>query len=173
MVTKSARCLFMSKLIPLTQGKYAIVDDENYEWLSQYKWHTHKSRNTFYARRQKQIKGKQIKIPMHREILGLKPKDKRKTDHKNHDGLDNRINNIRICTNAQNIRNQMIRKNCSSKYRGVYWAKNCKKWAVSIKVNYKKIHLGCFNSEIDAAKAYDNAAKIYFGEFAVLNFVNE
>ena len=87
------------KLIPLTQGKFAIVDAEDYDRLSQYKWQAEKHKTTFYAKRKSKYKS----IKMHREIL--KPSNGMICDHKNHNGLDNRRCNIRLCTHAQNQHN--------------------------------------------------------------------
>ena len=107
---------------------------------------------------------------MHRAILGLGFGDKRQTAHRNHNGLDDRRANLRICTYTQNAQNQLPAKNLSSKYKGVSRFRRDKKWQVSIKNNGKLIFLGHFNNEVEAAKAYDKAAKRIFGEFAFCNF---
>lgn len=156
------------KEIPLTQGKIAIVDDEDYQGLSQYKWCAAKLHGIFYAVRA--VRGENKKhILMHREILGLTKGDGKQTDHHNHNSLDNRKCNIRICSNRQNQQNRHKKRGCSQ-YKGVSWYKRDKKWFAQIKVNSQKIHLGCFNNQIDAAKAYDKKAKELFGEFACTNF---
>jgi len=156
------------KTIQLTQGKVALVDDADYEWLNQYKWHAIKDHNTWYAVRGISRNGSYTTISMHRVILGLEPGDKRETDHKNHNGLDNRQDNIRICTHSQNQQNKSLQKNHSSQFKGVRWHKRCNKWQTQIGHKY----LGLFTSEVEAAKAYDAAAKEYFGEFALLNFAH-
>jgi hypothetical protein len=155
--------------IPLTQGKYAIVDPEDFERLNKHKWFAVKSVNTFYAGRTKRVGKKYIPIRMHRQILH--PPDNLLVDHINHDGLDNRKANLRLATCAQNSYNRIhFRKRKSSKYTGVSWQKQRKKWIVLISYNCKQKFIGLFEDEIQAAKAYDKAAKKYHGEFASLNF---
>jgi len=153
-----------AKLIPLTQGKFAIVDPADFDELSQYKWTAAKSPNTFYAVRSAQ--GRQIR--MHRLITDA-PKGL-VVDHRNHNGLDNRKENLRLCTRSENARNQRPQTGRSSKYKGVCWHKNQKKWLARVYSKGVTYHLGSFNSEIAAAKAYDKKAKELFGEFAHLNF---
>jgi hypothetical protein len=107
------------KKIPLTQGKFALVDDENYEDLMQFKWYAHRVGNIFYAVRAVQIGKKQQTEWMHRRILCLKFGDKRQTDHINHNGLDDKLNNIRVCTKKENSRNRIVKQsNNSSGYKG-------------------------------------------------------
>jgi len=156
-----------AKLIPLTQGKFAIVDPENYNELSQYKWTAAKSPNTFYAVRSAQ--GRQIR--MHR-LITTAPKGL-VVDHINHNGLDNRKQNLRLCTRSENARNQRPQTGRSSRYKGVCWHKNQKKWLARVYSNGVTYHLGSFKSQIDAAKAYDKKAKELFGQYAHLNFPNE
>ena len=159
------------KTIPLTQGKFAIVDDEDFEKLNVHKWHLQKSANFYYyAVRRKNIRGKEIAIYMHREILGLRPTDNQVVDHIDHEGLNNRRFNIRICTNQENRMNSKHNKNSLSKFKGVSWHKHRRKWYASIKVNGRSQHLGSFDSEIEAAKVYDSKAKKLCGEFACTNF---
>jgi len=153
------------KLIPLTQGYFAMVDDEDYKYLCEYKWRVDKQANTNYAARRN---GKQTTYYMHRQILNTPP-DK-EVDHINNNGLDNRRENLRICTLQQNKHNQKIRNDRKySQYKGVTFRKDRKKWKAQIGVNNRHIHLGHFNKEIDAAVAYNEAAKQYFGEFAKIN----
>jgi len=159
------------KEIQLTQGKVALVDDTDYEWLSKYKWYANKNYNTWYAVRNVRLpNGKRYKVLMHRVILGLEPDDNRQSDHKNHNGLANWRDNLRICTGTQNQRNQSPQKNCSSKYKGVSWDKSRCKWRTIINVNGHNVHLGLFVSEIEAAKTYDTAARKHYKEFALTNF---
>jgi len=155
--------------IPLTQGLYALVDGEDYERLNRHKWCAQKSKNTYYAARNITIQnGKQQKVRMHREILELS-KDVQ-ADHRNGCGLDNRKVNLRPATNQQNQFNRFPQKNVSSRYKGVGWHKFNKKWQAQIQHNNERIHLGYFDSEITAAKTYDQKAKELFGGFANCNF---
>ena len=162
------------KQIQLTQGKVAIVDDADYERLNKHKWYAKKGRCIWYAMRNgPRVNGKRQTIWMHREILGLKYGDKRQGDHRNHNGLANWRDNLRMCTSLQNKQNGNPSINGSSKYKGVYWHKRDHKWMARITVNGHRIYLGSFDSEIVAAHAYDAAAREYYGEFAMPNFGNE
>lgn len=154
------------KTIPLTQRKVAIVDDEDYEYLSQFKWHAEKVGNTYYAGR-KMVKedGKRTTTYLHNEIMQAKM-----VDHKNRDGLDNRKENLRICTHAQNMQNRKKNRNNTSGYIGVTWEKRDKKWSATIMVDKRKISLGHYSDPVEAAKAYDTAARTYHGEFSKTNF---
>jgi hypothetical protein len=93
-------------------------------------------------------------------------------DHKNGDKLDNRRENLRICTIAENIRNSKTstKKGKTSRYKGVYWVGRIKKWVARIHVDRKGLHVGVFTDEAEAARAYDVAARQHFGEFARTNF---
>lgn len=158
--------------IPLTQGKYAIVDPDDYDRLSKYKWYAIRCKNTYYAGRHSRTckDGKRIYIRMHREVL--KPPRGFLIDHINRHGWDNRKANLRIVTHAQNILNRSYTKpkTAPSKYKGVTWHKPQRKWAVQICYNNIHKNVGYFHDEIEAAKAYDAAARKHHGEFAVLNF---
>lgn len=149
--------------IPLTQGKFAIVDADDYEKLSQYKWHVSGKGDMLYACR---TEGRR-KIKMHRQILNAPPG--MHCDHINHNGLDNRKANLRLCTPQQNSFNQRPRHNGTSKYKGVFWSYKNRKWRAEIRLNGQKIHIGYFDYEQDAAIAYDDYAIELFGEFAWLN----
>ena len=151
------------KQIELTQGQYAIVDDADYDWLNQSKWCAKRNRNgDFYAIRSY--------ISMARQILGLKYGDPRQADHIDHNTLDNRQDNLRICTRQENAKNRKKQANTSSQYKGVSWHKIAKKWKAQIRINGKDKHLGLFKIEEDAALAYDATALHEFREFANLNF---
>jgi len=157
------------KTIPLTQNKFALVDDEDYQDLSQYKWYARRDGNIFYATRSFRVNKKQSAEQMHRRILGLNPGDGKETDHIDMDGLNNQRNNLRIATKGQNEANQIIYRNNTSGFKGVHWSKGAKKWMARIKIDSQSKYLGLFESKIDAALAYNKAAIRYFGEFARIN----
>jgi hypothetical protein len=156
------------KTIPLTQGKFALVDDEDYDYLMQWKWCAHKNpskyHDRFYAVRSTWGKKRKF-IQMHSFIM--KPPLGMVIDHIDHDGLNNQKSNMRICTAAQNNMNLIPRGR--SKYLGVCYNIQNKPKA-SIWKNNKTIYLGMFETEEDAARAYDIKAKELHGEFANLNF---
>lgn len=140
--------------IKLTQGKCALVDHENYEWLNQWKWIASFERGRWYAIRSDSTTGEQQLIRMHRQILGLKSGDGKHTDHINHNGLDNRLCNIRICTNQQNCFN---RKNV----KGYCWHGKVKRWQARIMLDGKNYSLGYFDTKENAHKAYLHAKQEY------------
>ncbi len=159
------------KLIELSkQGKlkglYSVkVDDELFVQLSKHRWQACRSNNTIYALGN--VNGK--RRAMHRIILGISDRNL-DADHIDMDGLNNQKANLRVATRSQNATHKRKWKNVTSKFNGVHWSKERKKWVAAITFNYKAIALGRYNSEIDAAKAYDKKAKELFGEFANLNF---
>lgn len=151
------------KKIQLTQGKVALVDDEDLAELSKFKWCASKIGNTFYAIRNLSTEPRRT-ILMHREILKT-PKNL-ETDHRDGNGLNNQKENLRVATRSQNLQNRGKYKNNSSGYKGVYWNKIAKKWIVRIKIKNNNIYLGCFPDKIKAHKAYITACKKYHGDFA-------
>jgi hypothetical protein len=172
------------KEIPLSQGMVAIVDDEDYGWLSAWKWYAWESRpGKWYACRNISMKtGKRGLVFMHREIMKT-PLDM-ETDHINSNGLDCRKENMRTCKHQQNQRNQRTQgKSKYSIFKGVTWSLLHNKWKAQININNKSIYLGLFESvkvdgavpydvgECAAALKYDIVAKERFGEFASLNFI--
>jgi len=154
--------------IPLTQGKVALVDDEKYEELNQHKWCADKKHGSWYAfRGEYNSSTKKIKkIKMHRQLMNFPHGF---IDHKNRNGLDNRIENLRICNHSMNRANSKLNKNNKTGFRGVSLRKDTMKFTA--KIGRKKI--GCFCTPEDAAKAYDKKAKELFGDFSTLNFPNE
>lgn len=163
------------KEIPLSRGVFAIVDDEDYEYLIQWRWYATKCRKTFYAMRNDGKYPNRKTIRMHRAITGVEPS--LEVDHIDGNGLNNQKSNLRTCTKKENIRSRGMMTRNTSGYRGAgkYSSKeyNSKKYVAQICVDRKKITLGYFDDIISAAKAYDKAAKEYFGEFAKLNFPEE
>ena len=161
------------KEIELSQGKVALVDDENFEWLNQWKWYASKTgrveNELWYGIRMVCNSGKRRSISMHRVILDA-PSGVG-VDHINHDGLDNRRANLRFSNQSQNTANSRKQDGCSSRYKGVCWDKQHQKWRAGIMKNYKHIFLGLYSDEVETARAYDEAALEAFGEFASLNGV--
>ena len=154
------------RYIPLTRGKYAIVDAADYEWLSQYRWCVLGGGDRPYACRRENGKT----IYMHREIMQA-PKDMC-VDHIEGFTLDNRRASLRTCTHAENMRNR--RANFGrGPYKGVTYLRHCNKYRAGIGVNGKPMHIGYYDDPIEAARAYDRKALELFGEFARLNFPEE
>ena len=157
------------KLLPLSRGLFAQVDDEDYEWLNQWKWSIYDTRGkTFYAKRLVYINGKQTTLKLHRVILGLID-PKCHVDHKDGNGLNNQRNNIRIATRSENNTNRHGWG--SSIHAGVHLDKQYNRWRAYIQKDNKHVHLGSFGSEIAAAEAYNKAAIKLHGEFAKLNII--
>ena len=165
--------IIMAKEIILTQGKVAIVDDIDFEYLNQFKWYASKSSGKFYARRNLRINKKYFGcILMHRLII-KNTDSKMHTDHYNGDTLDNRKENLRICTASENLRNQKKHFNNKSGYKGVgKYDNNKSKFRSYITYEKKRVHIGYYNTEKEAAKAYNDAALKYHGEFANLNKID-
>jgi hypothetical protein len=163
------------RYIPLTHGLYAIVDAQDYEWLSQYKWaaHYNQRRNIIYAARSSYSyengRRRRRTILMHREIM--KPPEGMVIDHINSNGLNNRRCNLRTCTQAQNMHNCRPRTDGRSRFIGVYPHKD--RWRAKVTCKGRLHHVGTFSDEVEAAKARDRKAVELFGSFARLNFPEE
>ena len=163
----------MKKII-LTQGYSAIVDDDDFRWLSQWSWNACNWRKAgckdqIYAGRTDTRT--RLTVRMHVEIAkahGIWIRG-RQIDHIDQDRLNNRSDNLRAATRSQNAQNRSKRQGCTSRFKGVSWKKSLGKWQAAVHSNGKSIYLGVFETEIDAAKAYDAAALGLFGEFAALN----
>jgi len=148
-----------SSIIWLTQNKYSIVDNEDYQRISQYKWRYNK--NAYALAHPNYRLHRLIMLASHGEYV----------DHINGDGLDNRKANLRLCTNAENCRNTKLSRNSTSGYKGVARHPNTTKWRAYIVRDNKQIHLGLYENKDDAARAYNAAAIKYHGEFARLNIL--
>ena len=158
-------------LIPLTKGKFAIVDKGDGIRLSLVKWGCNRQKNQTYAMHTYRVGYKTGFVLMHRVIIHAMPGDM--VDHINGNGLDNRKCNLRICTSSQNNYNSKPKKNIvgrTSKYKGVSWVERTKGWKANICKNGIRIHLGYYKREMDAAYSYDLAARKLFGQFAYVNF---
>lgn len=162
------------KQIPLSKGQFALVDDADFQWLDQWKWHL--SCNGYAARSShipgssqngKIHGGKHINIFLHRLVTGAEKGFV--VDHINHDKLDNRRQNLRVCLFRENTLNKLKTKG-TSKYKGVCWDKRASKWVAYIHPDRKMKFLGYFISEEQAARAYDTKALELFKDFSKLNF---
>jgi hypothetical protein len=156
------------KQIKLTQGKFAQVDDSDFEYYNQWKWCVHKSGQFCYAKRNVYINGKYKTLLLHREIMNTPEGEV--VDHIDFNGLNCLRANMRNCSPSQNKMNK--RNMGESLYHGVsFWRRGSSKYIkAAISVNGQYIYLGLYKTEESAARAYDNAADMYFGEFANLNF---
>jgi len=179
------------KLIPLTQGKFAQVDDEDFEWLNQYKWHVKHTGNNWYATTcskgdERLLKIGKSNVDMHRLIMGCVMGDGKEVDHRDLNGLNCQKNNLRFCTKSENNKNK--RASGASKYLGVckftrrtpHFNKSSNSIKIYVSVKYmarlihqgkRRIHLGIFDDENHAAYAYNEGAIKYHGEFARLNIL--
>jgi hypothetical protein len=169
-VCRLLRYGYTYRRIYLGEERYAMVDPPLFYRLNKYHWTVGGRKERPYAVRYTYLPENKIKtISMHREIMNFPAG--RLVDHKNGNGLDNRIDNLRAATREENAYNKQKTKiKTSSKYIGVYFEKHKSRWVARIKYKDRRIYLGCFKDEIAAAKAYDRAARKYHKEFACLNF---
>lgn len=175
---------YFMKQIPLTQGQFALVDDEDFDLISKFKWHITKNKNarTMYAETNK----KGVKhTKMHRLIMGCVKGDGKMIDHKDGNGLNNQRSNLRFCTHSENMRNIKSARGSSSKYLGVCFfihstihntstgpkMYSYPRWKSRIVIDGKAVHVGTFKTENEAAIAYNKAAEKHYGEFARLNVI--
>ena len=148
----------MTKQIELTQGKFALVDDKDFDELNKRKWCANKRGNTYYA----VTDAGGYLLQMHRHILGLTKGDGKSTDHRNGNGFDNRRSNLRVISHMENMHNRKLSARNTSGHAGVYWSKETKKWLTQITINYKTIHLGYFDTILDAVKAREKGEAKYW-----------
>lgn len=162
------------KEIKLTRGKVALVDDQDYEWLNAFKWEAYENpfgkQTRWYAIRRIYTPRPRFATTERMHRLILQPPWYLGVDHKNGNGLDNRRENLRIATDSQNQWNSRKGPGTSSRYKGVSWNKQRKRWAARIWVNGIYQHLGYYEDEAVAALEYDRVAREFRGEFARLNF---
>lgn len=155
------------KEIPLTQGKVALIDDGDYELVSQYRWHARLDGSKWYAARAATPRGGAMY--MHRFLLSLTDR-RMQADHINGDGLDNRRSNLRTASRAENNRNRRMFSTNTSGYKGVSRCTDGSKWQSRITAHGMECYLGRFATPQEAALAYDAKARELHGEFARLNF---
>jgi hypothetical protein len=156
--------------IPLTKGYVALVSDEDYERVSRFKWYADVGSQTVYGRRTiRNMDGKRTQLGMHRFVMGVTDPNI-EVDHRDHNGLNNQQENLRVSSRSQNMSNTRKQQGTSSQFKGVSLERSRGKWQVVICVNKKQKHLGYFTDEVEAAMFYDDAARRHFGAFALTNF---
>lgn len=162
------------KKIPLTHGMFALVDDEDYDWLMQWRWRVGRTRYAGHVA----VRGRLLSdasgtpnILMHRAIMQTPLEQD--VNHRNRNLLDNQRHNLRNCEPGQSRCYRKIQQGYTSQYKGVHWHVRMKKWLARITYKYERTYLGLFDDEIEAAKAYDEAALALHGEYAQLNFPQE
>lgn len=162
-------------VLTLKSKKYGamacLYDDADHELISKYKWRVQKGRNTFYAVTyiRDGVRKYRSSYGMHQLLVSVEKGKCR--DHKNRNGLDNRRENLRISTIQENNRNATIQRNNTTGYRGVDYNKNHKLFRARVNINRKSVYCRYFKTKEEAALAYNEAAKIHFGEYANLNVV--
>lgn len=157
--------------IQLSQGQQTIVDDESFDKISEHHWYADfdKKLRKYYVKSETKRKGTRNKLKLHRFLMDAKEGEV--VDHLNGDTLDNRLCNLRRCTVAQNAMNRSLNKNNTSGYKGVVWHTQALKYQARISVNSRWKSLGMYSDKKVAALAYNEAAKLYYGEFAKLNVI--
>jgi hypothetical protein len=166
------------KQVELTKGYVALVDDEDYERVAQFKWRAQRCyfkdgtvRNVYACRTGKGADGKwNVLVMLHRFVVGIADMSM-DVDHGDHDGLNCQRHNLRVCSHSQNNANNRVRITSRSGYKGVTWHKPLEKWVANIRIEGRLTYLGLFPSKEQAALAYNQAAERHFGEFAYLNSV--
>lgn len=159
------------RTIPLTQGFRALVDDEDFEELSRFRWHAHRSGRGGYRivamRNSPTINGRQTKIYMHRQVLDAPPGSE--VDHKDRNPLNNQKNNIRITGRRSNAGNRKLNGDNTSGFKGVHWDRRDRRWRARMWFNGKAKRLGYFDTALDGALVYDTAVRKLRDEHATTN----
>lgn len=153
--------------IPLTQGVVALVDDEDFERVNQFKWTASFQEDRWYAVRSVKRDGVWRHVRMHAFILGVP--HSRSVDHRDGDGLNNQKGNLRRCTQHQNLANSKLSSRNTSGFKGVSWNRRESVWVARVVCYYRQMVIGRFSDRVAAARAYDAAAIRYFGDFAKTN----
>lgn len=161
------------KEIQLTRGYVTQVDDEDYEWLNQWKWKSSVSGKSVYANRARKCPGRYKYKSVSIQSVIMETQETDEIDHKDGNGLNNQKINLRICTHQENSCNRKLFSSSTSGFKGVSWNKRYRKWRVSISKNGRSRYLGQYNCLVKAAKVYDDRARLLFGEYACLNFPEE
>lgn len=160
------------KYLELTKNKKTLLDDDDFAFaksLGSWYWANKKGSKYGYAEMTKRIEGKKIHFKLHRIIMNAQKGEQ--IDHINGDSLDNRRENLRICTQSQNNANRRILSTNNSGYRGVSWSETAQMWRATIKKDGLQKHIGYFPDKKTAARIYNIEAMELFGEFAVLNIL--
>lgn len=157
--------------IKLSQNQVTIIDEESLDVASKYHWHADydKKLRKFYAKTDIRVNGLRKKLRLHRLVMNAQKGDV--IDHINGNTLDNRLSNLRKCTVSENAKNRSLNKNNTSGYKGAVWHAPTQKYQARIYVNGKWRSMGMHAEAKDAARAYNEAAKKYFGEYAKLNVI--
>jgi predicted nucleic acid-binding Zn ribbon protein len=159
-------------IVPLTQGKFTLIDVADWPLVVERKWHAQRHGRTLYACSES-CDGSDERGAISMHDLLMRPKPGRVVDHWDHDGLNNRRSNLRVCKQVQNTANRRKSDyrggNATSRFKGVSWDKRIRRWRAGIKIEGQTHYLGSHRSEEDAARAYDAAALRHYGEFAKLN----
>lgn len=155
----------------LSDGQVSLVEESDYIFFHQWAWHPNRGRHTTYVIGTECSKQQHKSLMLHREIIKLQGYNIEGllVDHKDRNGLNNLHNNLRICNSSQNRANSQKRSDNTSGYIGVSLEKNCWKWRARITYNHTRHSLGLFDNEKDAARAYNERAIYYWGNFASIN----